>query len=126
MTDQPYCTECLTPLASWDEPHTMADCLEREAQVALARTEDRPPTVTKEDRMMMLADTELLAQVWVGDGDDGGLERCVIEVERVDADELRIGIRETEEDCTDVYIARDRALKLGHALIEQALKEWRA
>lgn len=80
---------------------------------------------------MIISDTEILAQVWVDDDvpdavDNGlgNLERCVIEIERTDLDELRIGVRRDDDNATHVYIARDRALRLGHALIERALAEW--
>jgi hypothetical protein len=76
--------------------------------------------------MVRMADIDLLAQIWVGD-DTGGLERCTVEVERSDLDEVRLGITESDDEdgTTHVYLARDRALRLGHALIEQALTEWR-
>lgn len=68
-------------------------------------------------------DTEIVGGVWVG-GEDGDIERCILEIERTDRDEIRIGILEGEEP-THVYIAPDRALKFAHALIEEALREWR-
>lgn len=36
---QPYCSECLKPLASWAEPHSIRECMEYEAQVAFSRHE---------------------------------------------------------------------------------------
>lgn len=76
-----------------------------------------------------MMDVELLAQVWLG-GEEGSLERAVIEVERSDLDEVRLGVlwgniaERNEDEVQHVYLERDRALRLGHALIEQALAPW--
>lgn len=71
----------------------------------------------------MGVEMELLAQVWVGD-DMGGLERAVIDVERTDRDEVRVGVTEGGE-TTHIYLAPDRAVRLAQALIFEASKEWR-
>jgi hypothetical protein len=72
-----------------------------------------------------MIDLELLAQVWVG-GDVGGLERAVVEVERTDRDEVRIGVTvDGEDETTHVYLAPDRAVRLAQALILEASREWR-
>lgn len=70
---------------------------------------------------------ELLAQVWVDDDAEmgsGSLERAVIEVERSDRDEIRLGITQGDE-TTHIYLAPDRAVRLAQALIFEASKEWR-
>lgn len=74
----------------------------------------------------MQAELELLAQVWLdADGDDfGGLERAVVEVERSDRDEVRIGVT-VNERTTHTYLAPDRAVRLAQALVFEASKEWR-
>jgi len=76
----------------------------------------------------MITETELLAQVWVYDetGELGGLERAVVEIERSDRDEVRIGVRiDGDETPTHVYLAPDRAIRLAQALIFEASKEYR-
>jgi len=78
---------------------------------------------------MTLTDMEIVAEVWVdADGENGedlgNLERCVLEIERSDLDEVHLMVRGIDDERTHVYVARDRALRLGHALIESALKEW--
>lgn len=70
-----------------------------------------------------MTELELLAQVWVG-GDGGGMERAVLEVERSDRDEVRLGVTEGGE-TTHVYLAPDRAVRLAQALIFEASREWR-
>jgi hypothetical protein len=70
-----------------------------------------------------MTELELLAQVWVG-GDGGGMERAVLEVERSDRDEVRLGVTEGDE-TTHVYLAPDRAVRLAQALIFEASREWR-
>lgn len=70
-----------------------------------------------------MTELELLAQVWVG-GDSGGMERAVLEVERSDRDEVRLGVTEGDE-TTHVYLAPDRAVRLAQALIFEASREWR-
>lgn len=71
----------------------------------------------------MITELELLAQVWVG-GDDGGLERAVVDVERSDLDEVRIGVT-VDGETEHVYLAPDRAVRLAQALIFEASKEWK-
>lgn len=76
----------------------------------------------------MLTDTEILAQAWVAPDDDpdgGGLERAVVEVERSDRDEVRIGVTIDGEGTEHVYLAPDRAVRLAQALIYEASKQWR-
>lgn len=70
-----------------------------------------------------MTELELLASVWVGD-DMGGLERAVIDIERSDRDEVRVGITEGDE-TTHVYLAPDRAVRLAQALIFEASREYR-
>jgi hypothetical protein len=73
-------------------------------------------------------DTEVLAQIWVNDetGEMGGMERCVITVDRSDQDEVNIMITEDGDERTHLYIAPDRALRLAQALIFEASKEFKA
>lgn len=71
----------------------------------------------------MMTELELLAEVWVG-GDMGGMERAVVEVERSDQDEVRVGVTVGDE-TTHVYLAPDRAVRLAQALIFEASKEWK-
>lgn len=76
----------------------------------------------------MKVDDKIVAGLWVSDesGEDGDIVDAIVDIERTDLNELRIGIREIgEEDITHVYIHPDRAVRLAQALIYEASKEWR-
>jgi hypothetical protein len=65
----------------------------------------------------------LIVAVQEWEDEDGPFERLV-EIERCDQDEVKVEIRSTEGDGTNIYLSRAAAEELGKQMLKAATKEW--